>query len=104
MVIGGSGNSGRHGRGRRFVVLLAFILAGVTIAAIPPGRVAAECQLTLGFKSLHDLIPAVVGDCLANEQHDPLTGDATQPTTGANGAGGLLVWRRFDNDTAYTDG
>lgn len=52
----------------------------------------------LGFKTLHDLIPSVVGSCLADEQY-AANGDALQPTTN-----GLLVWRKADNHTALTDG
>jgi len=45
------------------------------------------------------LIPAVVGACVDNEVHNPQNGDGLQQT-----AGGLLVWRKFDNWTAFTDG
>src|SRR5207247_1285056 len=64
---------------------------------------AANCQFVLGFKILHDLIPHIMGDCLADEHHAP-NGDALQETFGPTGAGGLLVWRKADNWTAYTDG
>ena len=60
---------------------------------------AAECQFTAGFKMLHDLIPTIVGECLRNEQYNPENGDSLQPTTN-----GLLVWRKADNWTAFTDG
>jgi hypothetical protein len=53
----------------------------------------------LGFATLHDLIPDVVGTCVDDEFHDPQTGDALQHTTA-----GLLAWRKSDNWTAYTDG
>jgi hypothetical protein len=53
---------------------------------------------------MHDLIPNVVGSCQANEHHNPATGDALQETTGPTGTGGLLVWRKSDNWTAFTDG
>ena len=56
-------------------------------------------MFTLGFATLHDLIPAVVGSCLDDEFHDPQTGDALQHATN-----GLLAWRKFDNWTAFTDG
>ncbi|HEX6513225.1 MAG TPA: PQQ-dependent sugar dehydrogenase [Chloroflexota bacterium] len=52
----------------------------------------------LGFKALHDAIPAVVGDC-ADNQAFAANGDALQHT-----ANGLLVWRKADNFTAFTDG
>ena len=62
-------------------------------------RAANNCDYTLGFKALHDLIPSVVGDCLVNEHHNADNGDGLQETTG-----GLLVWRKADNWTAFTDG
>lgn len=68
-----------------------------------PGTAQAEstpnCVFVLGFSALHDLIPDVVGSCLSDEQHNPSNGDALQQTTG-----GLLVWRKVDNWTAFTDG
>lgn len=58
----------------------------------------------LGFLALQQLIPDQVGNCLANATSDGVSSDATQPTTGPTGAGGLMVWRKFDNFTAFTDG
>ncbi|GEM_PF-4321629 len=69
-------------------------LAGGSAAAAP-----VDCSFTLGFQTLHDLIPDIVGDCTADETHNPDNGDALQPTTN-----GLLVWRKADNWTAFTDG
>lgn len=71
------------------------------LAALPSDAKAqpAACQFRLGFRALHDLIPAIVGDCLEDERHSPDTGDALQRTTN-----GLLVWRNADNWTAFTDG
>ncbi|MGI8915055.1 MAG: hypothetical protein ACR2JY_14935 [Chloroflexota bacterium] len=60
---------------------------------------ADGCQFVLGFQTLHEIIPATVGSCLEDEQHNPANGDALQHTTG-----GLLVWRKADNWTAFTDG
>ncbi len=60
---------------------------------------ALQCQFILGFKTLADLIPNVVGQCLEDERHNPENGDGLQQTTG-----GLLVWRKADNWTAFTDG
>jgi hypothetical protein len=45
-----------------------------------------------------------VGDCLADEHHNPANGDGLQETTGGNAKGGLLVWRKADDFTAFTDG
>ncbi|HEX5415861.1 MAG TPA: hypothetical protein VFZ25_09345 [Chloroflexota bacterium] len=49
-------------------------------------------------------MPVTVGDCRQDEQHNPVNGDGLQATTGVGGAGGLLVWRKADNWTAFTDG
>jgi hypothetical protein len=58
----------------------------------------------MGFQDLHELIPNVVGNCLADEHYRPSNGNGLQETTGPNGKGGLLVWRKADNVTAFTDG
>jgi hypothetical protein len=60
---------------------------------------AASCQFVLGFATLESMIPQQVGQCLENEQHNPANGDGLQHTTG-----GLLVWRKADNHTAFTNG
>ena len=89
---------------RCLVVLLAlgWFLLSATAAAL--ASAAEYCQCVLGFKSLHDAIPDKVGACRTNEHHNPLTGDGLQEATGVDGKGGLLVWRKADNWTAYTDG
>ena len=82
--------------------LLAPLLALLLVLDLSPGAraaVAQSCRFTLGFKALHDLAPVVVGECLEDEHHNPENGDALQKTTG-----GLLVWRKRDNFTAFTDG
>ena len=82
---------------RRFVVgiLLGFAFAALVVSS----ATAADCEFRLGFKTLRDLIGHdTVGDCLSNEQHSA-NGDSTQSTTG-----GLMVWRKADNYTAFTDG
>src|SRR2546428_1615157 len=82
-------------------VLLAGLLVWLLGPARPPPEAGAQaaCGVALGFAALHARIPAVVGDCLEDERHDPATGDGLQRTTG-----GLLVWRKADNHTAFTDG
>src|SRR5579883_3174728 len=80
-------------------VALALAVALGALAVQPVPARAANCAFVLGFKTLHDLIPNVVGDCLENERHDGFTGDGLQATTN-----GLLVWRKADNGTAFTDG
>jgi hypothetical protein len=58
------------------------------------------CGFVLGFATLRALVGvAVVGECLEDEHHNPDNGHALQATTG-----GLLVWRKVDNWTAFTDG
>lgn len=80
--------------------LVALLLAAMVLAALPPMIAgASSCQFVLGFKTLHDMIPQIVGDCLENEHHNPVNGDGLQMTTN-----GLLVWRKSDNFTAFTDG
>lgn len=75
-------------------------LAMVTmLATAVPATEAARCHYVLGFKALHAMAPAVIGACLGDEQHNPANGDATQVTKK-----GLLVWRKADNQVAFTDG
>lgn len=80
---------------KRFAIFLAFAL----YLLLPTTVAAAECQFVLGFKTLRDLIGhEIVGECLENERY-AANGDSVQQTTG-----GLLVWRKADNWTAFTDG
>ena len=80
---------------KRLVALLGFAL----FLLMPTPVSAAECQFVLGFETLRDLIGHdVVGECLENEHYEA-NGDSLQQTTG-----GLLVWRKADNWTAFTDG
>ena len=79
----------------RHAILLAFAL----MLLMPTSATAAECHFILGFKSLRDIIGHdIVGECLENEHYGE-NGDSLQQTTG-----GLLVWRKADNWTAFTDG
>ena len=80
---------------RRLALFLGFAL----LLLAPTSVAAVECQFVLGFKTLRDLIGyEIVGECLEN-QHHSANGDALQQTTR-----GLLVWRKADNWTAFTDG
>ena len=77
----------------------AAVLSIALFLLLPTSVAAAECQFVLGFATLRDLIGHdIVGECLENEHHGA-NGDALQQTTG-----GLLVWRKADNWTAFTDG
>ncbi len=80
---------------------VAIFVLGLGLALLSATSVGAsvDCQFVLGFKTLRDLIGhETVGECLENEHHDA-NGDSLQHTTG-----GLLVWRKQDNRTAFTDG
>ena len=78
---------------------LVLLIAIVSLVFSFQPLLAQDCTFQLGFKSLHDLIPDVVGDCLDNEQHNPATGITQQTTTN-----GQLTWRKADNWTGFTDG
>ena len=83
---------------------VALIVAGLLVLSAAPTAVAAECEFVFGFATLKTLIHLSegqdkVGDCLENESFDPERGEALQQTTG-----GLLVWHKADNWTAFTDG
>lgn len=80
------------------VTTLAALIAGGIPAALPGDVSAANCQIVLGFRTLDDAIPTVVGDCLDNQAFS-VNGDAIQHTTN-----GLLVWRKPSNSTAFTNG
>jgi|GEM_PF-3697849 hypothetical protein len=72
------------------------------VGALSPwtaGRAAAACTFQLGFAALQQLIPSQVGICSEDEGHNPANGDGIQHTSG-----GLLVWRKADNWTVFTDG
>ena len=86
--------------------IIAFALLLASIFLSPPASASADdgCQFILGFRALHDAIPDRVGDCLTNQSYDPASGNAIQRTTAWHGKGGLLVWRKADNWTAFTDG
>src|SRR5438093_11503582 len=88
-------------RDRVFAVLttaFALVLA-LTGFQAPALAAQAACTFTLGFKALRDQIPDVVGNCLENEHFNLANGNSEQRTSG-----GLLVWRKADNWTAFTDG
>ena len=79
------------------VLLVVATVAGG--AAAQRGDGTGSCEFKLGFKALRDQIPEVVGDCLENERFNVDNGNVEQRTSG-----GLLVWRKADNWTAFTDG
>lgn len=77
----------------------ALLLASALLLPFQAANAQATCTFQLGFATLHEQIPAIVGDCTENVQYDGVTGDGLQTTTN-----GLLVWRKSDNFTAFTDG
>jgi hypothetical protein len=85
------------------LVKVGALLAMATILAILPPAVLANaqagCSFKLGFKTLHDQISEVVGNCKEDEHFETSTGNSLQATTG-----GLMVWRKADNWTVFTDG
>jgi hypothetical protein len=84
---------------RLSLTVLALAVALGSLATPRPAEAQTSCRFVLGFQTLHGLIPAIVGDCRENEWHNAENGDGLQQTTG-----GLLVWRKADNWTAFTNG
>ncbi len=85
-------------------ILTAAILCLSTLPLGQSVTAAAQdvpsCSFQLGFAALHDAAPRLIGDCLADEQYDASGSVVSfQPTTR-----GLLVWRKADNWTGFTDG
>ena len=66
--------------------------------ALGVGRVARVTGPVVDIEFPHDAIPEIVGECRTNQAH-AVNGDAVQLTTR-----GILVWRKADNFTAFTDG
>lgn len=78
--------------------LTASMLMVTLLFSAEPAHAQATCQFVMGFATLRDLVGSTVGQCLDNQHFAP-NGNAEQQTTG-----GLLVWRKADNWTAFTDG
>ena len=77
-------------------ICLVLFLALTTTATVSANN---HCHFGGGFATLRDMIGHdVVGDCWENEHYNA-NGDSTQRTSG-----GMLVWRKADNWTAFTDG
>jgi len=83
---------------RALIAVLALLLA-LLAAALGGARAVAACSFSGGFATLHDALPDVVGACAGDVSYSGESGDATQTTTR-----GLLVWRKADNWTAFTNG
>ena len=88
---------------RLIAVVAVVLVAALQLVRAGDARGTAQaqagCQFVLGFGALRDLIgPETVGECL-EDQRFAANGNAEQLTTR-----GLLVWRKADNWTAFTDG
>ncbi len=70
---------------------IGVVLGGVALAQTAP-------QFKLGFETLAKLIPETVGTPV-EEEHYAANGDSLQQTST-----GLMVWRKADNWTAFTNG
>ncbi|MGE5618808.1 MAG: FxLYD domain-containing protein [Sphingomonadaceae bacterium] len=79
--------------------ILPYFLA-ITVVLAFGGTAAAQekPEFKLGFAALAARIPDIVGTPLEDERCGP-NGDSLQRTTT-----GLMVWRKADNWTAFTDG
>src|SRR5579875_599290 len=80
-----------------FGIVLAFFALFVPTSTVLV-HAAPACQYVLGFASLYALDPTDIGNCTDNQQ-SASNGDAQQTTTN-----GLMVWRKADNWTAFTNG
>lgn len=83
----------------RALVVVLLVISYLPFVTGPQAATAADCEFVMGFKTVHDVIPDIVGDCKVNQHYNSQNGDGLQET-----AGGLLVWRKADNFTAFTDG
>ncbi len=83
---------------RRFMLSLVVGLS-LLVPVVSASAQTAVCEFHLGFATVHDMIPLQVGACVEDENHNPVNGDGLQHTTN-----GLMVWRKADNWTAFTDG
>src|SRR3954462_8546524 len=83
------------------MLAVALTLAVITSNwSTSPPTAETSCQFVLGFAALRDLVGAQkVGSCLEDEHFNLENGNSEQHTTG-----GLMVWRKVDNFTAFTDG
>lgn len=83
----------------RFLAVILLVVLGL-VRATPAAAQQPSCRFVLGFAALRDLVgPSKVGNCLEDEHFNLENGNAEQRTSG-----GLLVWRKIDNFTAFTDG
>lgn len=83
-------------------VVATLVVIGLLVLASDAVDVHGQdaCQFVGGFARLREMVgPEKIGACLEDEHFNMENGNAEQRT-----AGGLLVWRKSDNFTAFTDG
>jgi hypothetical protein len=81
-------------------IVVSIVVLAVLLTLAPPVAAQSSCRFVLGFAALRDLVGTQrVGNCLEDEHFNLENGNAEQRTTG-----GLMVWRKIDNFTAFTDG
>src|SRR5262245_23244059 len=83
-------------------IVATLIVAGLLVIASGAIDVYGQdgCTFVGGFARLRELVgPEKIGACLEDEHFNVENGNAEQHT-----AGGLFVWRKADNFTAFTDG
>lgn len=68
-------------------------------AARRASQASRRPQFRMGFKLLADQIPTIAGEPVEEEHPDAVTGDMLQRTTR-----GMMVWRKADNWTGFTNG
>ncbi len=78
--------------------LFCLFLLMSPILASAESQTPMPAEFRLGFRLLADQIPGIVGSPLEGEHHGA-NGDGLQQTTE-----GLMVWRKADNWTAFTNG
>jgi hypothetical protein len=84
----------------RFPIVVMLTLLLVSVGTVPVLAQGSACRFVLGFGALREMVGASkVGSCLEDEHFNLENGNAEQRTSG-----GLLVWRKVDNFTAFTDG
>jgi hypothetical protein len=85
---------------RHIVAVLVVLMLVVSASRSPEVYGQTSCTFIGGFARLRDLVgPEGVGACLEDEHLNVENGNVEQRTVR-----GMLVWRKIDNFTAFTDG
>ena len=85
---------------KRLLGLLILVASMHATTSSPHASAQEPCRFVQGFATVRERIGAAkVGACLEDERVNPENGNTEQRTSG-----GLLVWRKVDSITAFTDG